>query len=260
MTDDEQLRADIRRITTMLGETLVRNEGQELLDLVELVRGQAKTSSLEDLPELRALDLATTIRLVRAFTSYFHLANVTEQVHRGRAMLSVRAEDGGWVERAVERFLQAGVTPETLAAEVGRLAVRPVLTAHPTEAARRSILDKLRRIAALLDQLDSPARDRRLAEAVDLVWQTDELRLGRPDPLGPIVGDVDMAGGAGAGAAALGIDAGHVVAQSRLHHGRPDAALDGPGRTGGVDIGDLGHYGLRYRVGRLFARASGALA
>jgi phosphoenolpyruvate carboxylase len=183
VTDDDLLRADIRRITTMLGETLVRNEGQELLDLVELVRGQAKTSTLEDLPELQALDLATTIRLVRAFTSYFHLANVTEQVHRGRAMLDTRRAQGGWVERAVGRIRAAGVDPEVLAEEVGRLAVRPVFTAHPTEAARRSILDKLRRIAALLDQPDSPARDRRLAEAVDLVWQTDELRLGRPDPL-----------------------------------------------------------------------------
>ena len=106
MTDDDGLlRADIRRLTTMLGQTLVRNEGQDLLDLVELVRGQAKKAGLADLPpevdaRLRAMDLATTIRLVRAFTSYFHLANVTEQVHRGRAALASRAERGGWIERA----------------------------------------------------------------------------------------------------------------------------------------------------------------
>ena len=70
-----------------------------------------------------------------------------------------------------------------LADEVARLSVRPVLTAHPTEAARRSILDKLRRVAALLDEPDAPSRTRRLAEAVDLVWQTDELRLNRPEPV-----------------------------------------------------------------------------
>ncbi len=189
MTDDDGLlRADIRRLTTMLGETLVRIEGQDLLDLVELVRGQAKRTGLADLPpevdvRLRAMDLATTIRLVRAFTSYFHLANVTEQVHRGRAALASRAECGGWIERAVDRIELAGVAPEVVAADVARLAVRPVLTAHPTEAARRSILDKLRRIATLLDEAETPGRERRLAEAVDLVWQTDELRLGRPDPL-----------------------------------------------------------------------------
>ena len=185
---DDLLRADIRRVTTLLGDTLVRNEGQELLDLVELVRGQAKEGGLSDLPpevdqRLRAMDLATTIRLVRAFTSYFHLANVTEQVHRGRAMLAHRAEHGGWIEQALERIDAAGVDRERLAADAARLGVRPVLTAHPTEAARRSILDKLRRVAALLDQPESPARERRLAEAVDLVWQTDELRLDKPDPL-----------------------------------------------------------------------------
>jgi phosphoenolpyruvate carboxylase len=170
----EQLRADIRLVTTLLGETLARNEGQQLLDLVEQVRA----SSVGDVD---LTDLATTIRVVRAFTSYFHLANVTEQVHRGRAMLADREANGGWVERALSRM--SDVTDEALAADAARLAVRPVLTAHPTEAARRSILDKLRRVAALLDQPATPARERRLAEAVDLVWQTDELRIDRPDPL-----------------------------------------------------------------------------
>jgi phosphoenolpyruvate carboxylase len=179
----EALRADIRQVTTLLGETLVRNEGQELLDLVELVRAQAKEGRLADVQELQAIDLATTVRLVRAFTSYFHLANVTEQVHRGRELLRQRKTSGGWIERALARVEEAGVERTVLAAEVARLSVRTVFTAHPTEAARRSILDKLRRIAALLDEDDSPRRSRRLAEAVDLVWQTDELRLDRPDPL-----------------------------------------------------------------------------
>jgi phosphoenolpyruvate carboxylase len=180
---DEALRADIRHVTTLLGETLERVEGPELLALVERVREQAKHADLTDLAELEDLDLATTIRLVRAFTSYFHLANVTEQVHRGRTLLAQRAEHGGWIEQALSRIDEAGVTAADLEADVARLAVRPVLTAHPTEAARRSILDKLRRVAALLDQPESPTRTRRLAEAVDLVWQTDELRVDRPDPL-----------------------------------------------------------------------------
>ncbi len=177
------LRADIRLVTTLLGETLVRNEGQALYDLVELVRSHAKQASLADLRELHSLDPVTTIRLVRAFTSYFHLANTTEQVHRGRELLRQRQADGGWIEQALGRVAAAGVEPTVLAHEVARLSVRPVLTAHPTEAARRSILDKLRRIAALLDEPASPRRSRRLAEAVELVWQTDELRLDRPEPV-----------------------------------------------------------------------------
>ena len=174
------LRRDIRQVTTLLGESLARVEGQGLLDLVERVREHAREGRLEELP---TLDLATTIRLARAFTSYFHLANVTEQVHRGRALQQEALTGGGWVARALERIDASGVPRDVLAAEAGRLGVRPVLTAHPTEAARRSTLEKLRRVAALLDEPDDDRRTRRLAEAVDLLWQTDELRTDRPEPI-----------------------------------------------------------------------------
>ena len=112
---DSSLRKDIRMVTTILGETLVRAEGQELLDLVEQVRAHSKGDRLEDLPEF---DLETTIRLVRAFTAYFHLANVTEQVHRGRALLKRSEADGG------------GVLPScpTLGALVTALARGPALS------------------------------------------------------------------------------------------------------------------------------------
>ncbi|MDQ3732977.1 MAG: phosphoenolpyruvate carboxylase [Actinomycetota bacterium] len=172
----------------MLGQTLVRSAGQDLLDLVETVRGHAKEGGLTDLPaevdaRLRRMDLPTTIKVVRAFTSYFHLANVTEQVHRGRTLLRRRQDGGGWLKTAVINLRAADIPTDVVADAVDRLAVRPVLTAHPTEAARRSILDKLRRVADLLDQPATAHRQRRLAEAVELLWHTDELRIGRPDPL-----------------------------------------------------------------------------
>ena len=176
---DKELRRDIRRVTSILGETLARTEGDDLLALVEQVRAHAKEGRLDQLPDF---DLATITRLVRAFTAYFHLANITEQVHRGRALTRASSEDGGWLERAVARIAEAGLDPGELASLLDQVAVRPVFTAHPTEVARRSTIDKLRRVAALLGEPDSPRRTRRLEEAVELLWLTDEIRIEPPEP------------------------------------------------------------------------------
>jgi len=177
---DADLRRDVRLVTSLLGETLARVEGQELLDLVETVRAHAKRDSLEELPDL---DLPSVTRLARAFTAYFHLANVTEQVHRGHALLRRRDERGSWFAQALGRIAEAGVGADELAALVEQVEVRPVLTAHPTEVARRSTLDKLRRVAPLLEEPDGPHRDQRLREAVELLWLTDEIRVEPPEPV-----------------------------------------------------------------------------
>jgi phosphoenolpyruvate carboxylase len=176
---DRELRRDIRRVTSILGETLARTEGEHLLELVERVRAHAKEGRLDELPDF---DLATVTRLVRAFTAYFHLANITEQVHRGRILTRTREQEGGWVEQAVARIADAGVDPAEVAEIVRHVGVRPVFTAHPTEVARRSTIDKLRRVAALLGDADTPRRTRRLQEAVELLWLTDEIRVEPPDP------------------------------------------------------------------------------
>ncbi|MEV6110287.1 phosphoenolpyruvate carboxylase [Streptomyces sp. NPDC051940] len=177
------LRADIRRLGDLLGETLVRQEGSELLDLVERVRALTRTDGEAAAELLAETDLETAAKLVRAFSTYFHLANVTEQVHRGRELRVRRAAEGGSLSRTADMLKDAD--PAHLAATAAHLNVRPVFTAHPTEAARRSVLTKLREIAELLDLTESTERrraDRRLAESVDLIWQTDELRVVRPEP------------------------------------------------------------------------------
>ncbi|MEU8548664.1 phosphoenolpyruvate carboxylase [Streptomyces roseoverticillatus] len=179
------LRADIRRLGDLLGETLVRQEGEELLDLVERVRALTRTDGEAAAELLGATDLETAAKLVRAFSTYFHLANVTEQVHRGRELAAKRAAEGSILARTADQLKEAD--PGHAQQAVENLGVRPVFTAHPTEAARRSVLNKLRRIAALLDTLDSGTGDKRrtdlrLAENIDLLWQTDELRVARPEP------------------------------------------------------------------------------
>jgi phosphoenolpyruvate carboxylase len=164
----------------------VRQEGPGLLDLVEQVRQLIRSDREATAAVLADVDPATAIRLVRAFSTYFHLANVAEQVHRGRELAGIRARDGTWLAQATERIATAGIPTGDLAAEVRRLAVRPVFTAHPTEAARRTVLAKLRRMAGLLDDRDRTAGAERrvrarLEELIDLLWQTDELRIARPD-------------------------------------------------------------------------------
>jgi phosphoenolpyruvate carboxylase len=192
---DGALRKDIRRLGNMLGETLVRQHGPGLLALVEEVRAVTKDvretgrGDLDQLDRLLAgLDLDETIQLVRAFSTYFYLANVAEQIHR-IGDLSVRdLQQRGLLLSTAERIEQSEVEPDLLNDVMSRLELRPVFTAHPTEAARRSMLTKLAQIADLLAARSDPAADvelldRRVAELIDLIWQTDELRHERPTPI-----------------------------------------------------------------------------
>jgi phosphoenolpyruvate carboxylase len=172
-----------------LGQTLVRQEGPELLELVEAVRKSVRKGSGEEV--LANITDEESVQLARAFSTYFNLANVAEQIHRARVLSHSRATGGSWLVRAVDRIEEAlsqqtpghQLTKEEITQWVSEMSVRPVFTAHPTEAARRSILKKLGAIADLLDQPENASQQDRLAENIDLLWQTDELRLGQPEPL-----------------------------------------------------------------------------
>ena len=159
-----------------------------MLDLVERVRRLVRTDRDAAAAVLAEVDALTAIRLVRAFSTYFHLANVAEQVHRARELQATRAERGSWLAQAVERITSAAVSPGELSADIAHLAVRPVFTAHPTEAARRTVLTKLRQVATLLDERQTAVGEtaqrrveRRLEELIELLWQSDELRVAKPD-------------------------------------------------------------------------------
>jgi len=187
--DDAALRSDVRKLGDLLGQTLVRQEGPELLALVEKVRMAVREGDGVEL--LASLSVEDSVQLVRAFSTYFNLANIAEQVHRARVLADARADGGSWLTRAVDKIeaaLQAQ-TPghELSSAEISQwineMSVRPVFTAHPTEAARRSVLSKMGGIADLLEDSRNPSQAERLAETIDLLWQTDELRVGQPEPL-----------------------------------------------------------------------------
>ena len=191
--DNTDLRNDVRKLADLLGQTLARQEGEELLSLVESVRLAVREGRQDEI--LNKLTDSQTISLVRAFSNFFNLANVAEQVNRSKDIATQHKSEGSWLGKAIENIAKAqqdgnDFSTKDLQNWLDNFSVRPVFTAHPTEAARRSVLSKMTTIAQLLEQPESQIKNERLAEAIDLLWQTDELRLGRPDPLDEAVNSI----------------------------------------------------------------------
>ena len=191
--DNADLRNDVRKLADLLGQTIARQESNELLSLVESVRLSVREGQQDQI--LSKLDDSQTISLVRAFSNYFNLANVAEQVNRSKVLADAHKSGGSWLKKTVDNILQAQKDGKTFDSKelqvwIDNFSVRPVFTAHPTEAARRSVLSKMTTIAQLLEQPDSQIKNERLAETIDLLWQTDELRLGRPEPLDEAVNSI----------------------------------------------------------------------
>ena len=191
----EQLRADVRLLGELLGRVLVEYAGQPLLADVERLR--ELTIAGDDLgaerlvagwPHERAEDVA------RAFSCYFHLTNLAEELHRARVL---RERDSEADLRFTSELAQAVESVRELSGDAPARALmqglefRPVLTAHPTEARRRAVLATVRRIWALLEERGDPRigdteraeNTRSLLEQVDILWRTSQLRRSRPTPL-----------------------------------------------------------------------------
>jgi phosphoenolpyruvate carboxylase len=186
------LRRDVRLLGTILGNVLVEQEGQWLLDLVETIRRSARDArsrgpagtpgALADTePQAQAL-------VLRAFGLYFQLANLAEQHHRLRRRREDAHEGRSSRESLEDAFSRLDAVPaDELAERAAGTSLQLVLTAHPTETTRRSVLLSHIRIEAQLVLLDdarvSPAErheaEQRIAEEVTLLWQTDEVRHDR---------------------------------------------------------------------------------
>jgi len=196
MSADTALRANVRLLGDLLGRVLVEQEGQDLLDDEERIRALARDARTGG-PRLAlgeavgSLGFARQAAVLRAFALFFQLVNIAEQHHRIRRRREYEAE--GRVPResladAFARLDRAGVAGEALQEAGSGLSVELVLTAHPTEATRRTVLEAHRRVATLLARLDDegiPPSERRrveeqLAEEITLLWQTDEIRSKRP--------------------------------------------------------------------------------
>ncbi|MEA2635729.1 MAG: phosphoenolpyruvate carboxylase [Chloroflexota bacterium] len=188
------LRAEIRLLGQLLGETLREHEGLPLYELEESIRLRTKAlrqqhDSADEaalVAELDRIPLPDAARLVRAFATYFQLVNLAELERQARSVQE-SGDERGEFDRLLAACAAQHIPAERITRILEQLEVRPVLTAHPTEAVRRSILDHQDRIGEELARLRAPlsSRDRnrvreRVATQVEILWHTDEVRSVRP--------------------------------------------------------------------------------
>jgi phosphoenolpyruvate carboxylase len=199
---DAPLRRDINLLGRVLGRVLIEQEGQGLFETEEEIRTLCKRLRFDYDPELDArlrgridaMSVGELRRIVRAFSVYFQLVNIAERYHRVRRRRQYEASPENPPQRAslasaLARLKSEGLGAQALGDLLEGMEVGLVLTAHPTEALRRSVRRKHARIGEMLEAMESPAltwRERRnleedMAEEITLLWQTDELRVRRPE-------------------------------------------------------------------------------
>ena len=198
--EDLPLHEDVRRLAAALGRVIGRLEGDEAFQNVEKLRRDARARRRGDpdaptlellLAHVESLSLPHCATAARAFTLFFLLINTAEQVHRVRRS-RVYARDADAAPQPASarwtmRKLRAdGRSPDEVLDAISRLDVRPVLTAHPTESTRRTLLALQARVADLLLGWESTAHserralEERLDGEIELLWLTAEVRQDRP--------------------------------------------------------------------------------
>jgi phosphoenolpyruvate carboxylase len=193
---DLPLREDIRLLGRLLGDTLREQEGEDTFQLIEQIRqtairfrrdgDQQARGELESLLDL--LSPAATVAVIRAFTYFSQLANIAEDLHHNRRrrahQLAGSPPPEGSLATALDRAARAGMGAKAVAEFFRDALISPVLTAHPTEVQRKSILDCQLAIARLLgerDRMDLTAEERdaneeSLRSVILTLWQTRILR------------------------------------------------------------------------------------
>lgn len=197
---DARLREDVHQLGELLGNTISQQHGAAFLDKIERIRKGAKASrrgSQEGAEQLSAtlnqLDDDELLPVARSFNQFLNLANIAEQYHRVRRRAPGEPEpfEDNILADLLQRLSAHGHKGEALARQVGRLDIELVLTAHPTEVARRTLIQKYDAIAEQLaagDHSDLSPGEReqvkqRLQRLIAEAWHTEEIRRSRPSPV-----------------------------------------------------------------------------
>src|SRR6186713_776289 len=192
LEEDARLRTDIRLLGRILGDTVRDQEGADVFDLVERIRqtsirfhrdeDRLARRELEQI--LDSMSTSETVRIVRAFSYFSHLANIAEDQNNIRQMRANKGGGSGVLAETLAHAKTAGFSAADLRQFFGKAEVSPVLTAHPTEVRRKSTIDREMEIAALLERRERvqltpeevEASDEQLRRAVLTLWQTNLLR------------------------------------------------------------------------------------
>ena len=197
------LRDDVRLLGDLLGQCLRQQAGDDLYQTIETIRKASVTtrgeqgaalSSLRDL--LSPLDDATLLEVARAFSQFLNLSNIAEQHHRERLHRQHQrypGDPGGdqGLANVLQRLQQEQISADVIDGTLQDLSVELVLTAHPTEVTRRTLIRKYDQMADLLGELDRPDltddelafRREKLYRLILAAWSTDEIRRERPTPV-----------------------------------------------------------------------------
>ncbi|NBE98327.1 phosphoenolpyruvate carboxylase [Nonomuraea sp. KC401] len=191
----DELRHDVRLLGKLLGRVLAEQGGEDLLADVERLRkaviaarrGEISADEITDM--IAGWEIERAVEVARAFTCYFHLANLAEEHYRIRTLRERDAEGRVQRESLAQAVRELGA--ERVTELVEGLELHPVLTAHPTEARRRAVVTAIQRVSGQLTEYNSPGRGaseraeskRRMLEEIDLLWRTAQLRSTKLDPL-----------------------------------------------------------------------------
>jgi phosphoenolpyruvate carboxylase len=199
----DTLAHEVKLLGALLGQIIAEQGGPELLELVE--RCRVRSIAFRELgdeaaegalaAELDTLDVDAAESLANAFALYFQLVNLAEERDTVRRLGSAGRQGGpaeeGTPDAAVDWLLERGWSGVAVGELLSRMRITPVLTAHPTEARRRTMLTALRRCYRLLEQLDDrrlgPADEaeirRRLREEISVLWRSSAVRRLAPTPI-----------------------------------------------------------------------------
>ncbi len=205
--NDKKLRARVKLFGNLLGNVLRSQAGGRVFVAVETLRKGYIRLHKQDSPSLRlrlgrlirGLDPEIMTHVVRAFSTYFSLVNLAEEAHQHQLRRRQRRAEGGglWTgsfDEALIEFRNEGVSPAQLQTVLDHMNYNPVITAHPTEAKRHTIMEALRRIFVTSQQLDDPTLSREERDEIlhlleiwiQTLWKTDEVRVQKPNVAGEI--------------------------------------------------------------------------